>query len=155
MLYLTKQQIEEVEKEFRNFLWGGKKAKIALFTLQKNKLQGGLRLVDLSAKQDTLRIKYIFSLYNNTFLLSQMSVTLHKELGMLIWRCNIKPQDVVKYFSQEIIWGQMMLAWSKIHYKQISSKKAVKEQIIWFNSDLKIEGQLLNWKHWIRDILCQ
>ena len=51
MLHLSKKEIEMIESIFRNFIWNSKRAKISLQTLQLKKLQGGLKLVNLEAKQ--------------------------------------------------------------------------------------------------------
>ena len=55
MLYLSDNQVEIFEKLVREFLWNGRKPKISLHTLQHTKEQGGLCLINIKAKQNTLR----------------------------------------------------------------------------------------------------
>ena len=68
MSNLSSEQIKCVEKEISNFLWSGRRAQIAMHTLQKQKIQGGLKLVDLSAKQRAIKIKWIVLIEKDEFL---------------------------------------------------------------------------------------
>ena len=54
---LTKDLIIKYDKMISNFLWDNKKAKILMAVLHKPKEIGGLRLVNLKAKQDSLKIQ--------------------------------------------------------------------------------------------------
>ena len=60
MLDLTHDTIKSIEGILRDFIWSGKRAKIALETLKKDRRDGGLRLVDLRAKQAAIKISWIF-----------------------------------------------------------------------------------------------
>ena len=48
-----------IEKMIDEFIWQGKKAKIARGTLQKSKNCGGKRLFDIRSKQATLKIQWV------------------------------------------------------------------------------------------------
>ena len=44
-----------IENEIRDYLWNGKKSKIALKILQNSKTEGGLNLVNLENKEIALK----------------------------------------------------------------------------------------------------
>ena len=98
MLYLTQDQTDQIDSKMRSFIWGDKKPKISLKTLQKAKLQGGLRLVDVNAKQDALRISWIFRLCENHFLIQRAlsALNIAESLRETIWKCNLSGKDVKK-----------------------------------------------------------
>ena len=89
VLTLNKEQISEIENIIREFIWKGKKPKIALATLQNLKHQGGLKLVNLLAKQDTIKISWIFKLESDSLLRECAYNTLAPKLRQLIWRFNL------------------------------------------------------------------
>ena len=151
MLNMTSAQIKEVETIIREFLWNGKKPKINYKMLQKSKINGGLKLVDLQAKQDSIKISWIFKLEENTFLSACAYETLGKKLNSLVWRCNIKVKDAKIEFLDNVnnFWVQVLLAWCKINYKKPVGKEAVLGQILWMNSNIKVNGRLVIWGSWI------
>ena len=59
MMMLNENQVRGVGSIIRDFLWCGKKLKIAS-TLMGLKVQGGLRSIDIRAKHDTVKICWIF-----------------------------------------------------------------------------------------------
>ena len=53
---IPKKVIKNMENVMREFLWNGKKAKIALNILQNPKTQGGLNLVNLEKRDKALKV---------------------------------------------------------------------------------------------------
>ena len=48
----------------------------------------------------------------------------------------------------------MLYAWWHIYYRDPQSGIAAKQQIIWFNSNIKVQGKLIFWENWFdKDIL--
>ena len=99
MLSLTSAQIDHVYSVVHDFLWNGKRPKVAFKTLQKMKSQGGLKLFDLAVKQDTIHIGWIFKLESDELLSTCAYNALHLDLRNMIWKCNISAQDVEKVFG--------------------------------------------------------
>ena len=139
IMNLSTMQIKKLNNIIREFIWGGKKPKIALETLTKKREQGGARLVDISAKQDTIKIGWIFLIEPDLFLAECAYSTLSKSLGQLIWRCNVKYSDEVKMYKN-LFWSSVLASWSKIHYGDPLTKNEILEEIIWLNSNLRIGG---------------
>ena len=152
MLTLTKEEIKNVEDLCRKFIWNGKKPKISLYTLQRMREHGGLRLIDIQARQDTIRIGWIFKLEKDPLIAACAYNDLKiPELGSLIWECNIKQEDVKNEYKTNMnsFWVQTLLSWSKINFREPSTGEEVKYQIIWRNSLIKIRRKTVYFVHWL------
>ena len=154
MLSLTKEQIKIIEKRITRFIWNDKRPKIALSTLQKLKYQGGVRLVNLNAKQKALKISWIFRLDSDAFIAECAYKALSSTLRNLIWRCNLKKVHCRTIIKNDSFWRQMLEAWAEINYHEVLTVNQVVNELIWGNSKITREGLPIIWKKWIeRDIL--
>ena len=146
---LSEVQLKSVDQIFRRFLWHGKKPKISLYTLTRSKEQGGLGLVDIRAKQSALKITWIFKLEKDPILAecAYRALNCHNRLRNLIWRSNMSPKDVKRWF-EDSYWKQVAYAWSKIHYHDPQNKREVLNQLIWMNTNILIQGKPVFWKSW-------
>ena len=156
MTNLSDKQLKLVEKVFREYLWSGKKAKLSLETLQKSKKDGGLRLVNLRAKQDATKISWIFRLDDDPFLAKCAWTELKCGcINSLIWKCNLSKIDCVKCLDDKNFWVQILKAWCKINFERPANTIQVRDSILWYNSLIKIGDRPVIWEHWIsKDILC-
>ena len=66
----------------RNFLWKGGQSKISLHTLQKARESGGFRLVNLEAKQQALKMQWVYRIRNNEFFSEVAISQLIPDLGL-------------------------------------------------------------------------
>ena len=154
MTDMSEDQIKRVENTIRNFIWSGKSPKIALSTLQKDKTQGGTRLVNIRAKQDALKIGWFYKIDTDPMLSECVYNELDIHLRNIIWRCNLSPKDSAKHFGKDSFWKQLLFAWGKINFKEPMNKESILEQIIWLNTFIKCGEEMLSWKSWIdKDIL--
>ena len=149
MLNLSHDQIKEVENIISQFIWKNKRPRIGFRTLTRKKSQGGLKLVDLSCKQDALKIDWIFRLESDPFLADCALQNLDKHLGLLIWYCNLSYKDAVNMYRTDNFWHQVLRAWSKINYSVPATREEILEQVIWLNSQIRIENKPVKWGHWI------
>ena len=145
---LTTDQIKIIEKEITSFLWNGKRARIALDTLTKDRSQGGLRLVDLKAKQKTLKIKWIFTIEQDQFLRSCLYAALDPNLDKLIWSCNLHKDDV-KLITCKSYWQEILIAWCHLNYHVPMTKDMVLKQVIWYNSHIQVGNKPTIFKRWL------
>ena len=153
-LDLDEQKIKDFNAVIKEFIWKGKKPKIALETLTKSREQGGIRLVDLSVKQEVIQINWIFMLENDLFLSECAYAVLSSKLRNLIWKCNLDVKTIKRMYRDENFWVKILLAWSKINYRPPKCTQSIKDQIIWMNSEILVEGKPIVWDHWIeKDII--
>ena len=148
MSNLSPEQIHEIENIFREFIWKGKKPKIALKTLMGLKEQGGLRLVNLKNKQDALKISWVHRLQEDNFLSHCAYSVLEPTLRELIWKCNLCTESVKKLYDCTDFWVEILLAWSRLNFRTPISSSEVREELLWYNSFINQKGRPLWWKHW-------
>ena len=146
---VSEPQIRKITRILDDFLWKGKKAKIAKETLYQGKTKGGLRLFNIQFKQEALKIEWIKTIQRNNFFRN----CLFREVGLpdtkFILDCNLSKRDCVKYCNPQSFWGQVMIAWYKYTYEKPESSINVRDQPIWFNTNIKLKGQILHYKHWV------
>ena len=70
------------------FIWNGRVPKIVLSTLQLNREDGGLKLVNLALKDSSLKVNWIKWLTEDSFLAKLAFNALNPTLEMDIWRCK-------------------------------------------------------------------
>ena len=149
MCDLNREQLNKINKNIHHFLWGGKKrGRISMYTLQRGRDQGGLRLVDLKSKQEALKIQGIFRMEESVMrcLYSYLNVEcLHGN----VWQCNLNVQDCDRMFLQGY-WKDVIRAWCRINFYWPQSKSQVMDQVIWLNSGIKINGIPILWRKWIQ-----
>ena len=154
LLNLNMNQLNQVHAKIHNFLWNGKKARIAMKTLTKDRKQGGLRLVDIEARQSALKTSWILRLESDHFLATCAYSELNPTLRNLIWRCNLAPRDVRMLFGDGF-WAKILLAWSNVQYNTPSTKSQIWNQIIWLNSYIRVNGKpIVNVVMYINGLVC-
>ena len=139
---IPERMIRDLEGEIRKFIWNGKKAKIALKTLQGDKSTGGLRLVDLRAKEIAIKVSWIQILEEEESLANLAYTNIHSLLQQWIFNCNLCHKDIEILDIRNTFWRDVMIAWCKYHY----TEKIEKDQCIWYNSQIRVEGKPIFWQ---------
>ena len=105
--------------------------------------------MDLKAKQKALKIKCMIQAEENSFLATCIYQALNQNLSNIIWKCNLQAKDVPKYFDMSNKWVQGYTAWCEFNYSDPQWKIDIMNQILWYNSNILIDGQVVKWKNWI------
>lgn len=141
-LAITKSSIKRFEQLLNNFLWGeGKRAKIKLNTLYNTKPDGGLRLVNLKAKDDTLKIKWVYNCKNDDKIQSLASQFL-PSIGIEYWYCNMKPNEVA-YYVKPSFWQDVAIAWARFNFHEPRDIEEIIQEPVWFNSFIRVGGKVI------------
>ena len=142
--------LKEAKDIIVKYIWKGKRPKISWSMLIRKKNQGGMRLIDLESKQLVCKMMWIFRLENNPFLANCAFNQLCNIVREKIWCCNLFPKDIKKIFDVNSLWGQVLLAWSKINAQEFfENVHDIKNQIIWWNSNIRINDSPFVWKEWV------
>ena len=141
---ISTSQNGEIEKVICDFLWNGKRNKIPLEILYRNKEEGGLKLVNVRDRQRSLRVSWIREIYTKKEW-DYIYQWLVPKMGELIWDCNIHKADVKNICVAEMsnFWVETLEIWTEMHYCEPQTKEEVCKQVIWCNSLLKIDGKML------------
>ena len=91
------ETLKHFNKLIQDFLWKGKRPKIKLTMLQSNYEQGGVRLVNLVARNASLKIPWIFK--EHSLVDIQLEQIIPEELGTLFWDCSLASKDIKGYLE--------------------------------------------------------
>ena len=141
---IPKTVIKRFENLIREFLWKGKKSKIALSILQNPKQAGGLRLVNLKSKDIALKASWP-SILHGEIEYAKMVFELMRcgTLGENIWRCNLAPEDVRRWKKVDSFWQDVVFSWSSFNYYY---NMRIENQVIWYNSKIRVGDKPFYWK---------
>ena len=138
--------ISEYNEVVQNFIWKGRKVKIPFKVLQGNKKEGGLRLVDLDIKDKALKVQWVFRVIKDELLRTLAYNMLDNKIGDLIWEVNLNKKDIKFLSKNEGFWIDVFEAWSEWTYEDPKTREHVRNQIIWLNSDIRIDDQPIFYK---------
>ena len=134
---MTEEQIKRIEDCIKKFLWDGKKGRVRLSTLQKDKKSGGLRLFDIRSKQAALKIGWIWKSENNILFnhLLNLQWVLPTPIFPHKWLLNIHPKHaplVLRHY--DTFWYEVCLEWLKYNFSIPQRYDEILHQYIWYNS---------------------
>ena len=134
--------VKRLENIIMNFIWSNRKPKIALKTLQSSKDSGGLGLVNLRKKDDSLKICWVSTLLQDEKYAMLVYKLINSDLKELIWQCNTNEKDIHTITSNPF-WMDVLKAWARINFDH---NGPILTQIIWFNSHIRIKDKPFFWK---------
>ena len=132
---------KQIETEIVQFIWGGKKLKIPLRTLQAPKTEGGLGLVNLRKKEQALKISWI-NILNTDLKCQELANTfMQHPMETDVFRCNMAPEDAEWMVNKNnsLFWSDVFKAWCKLNY--CVNLKTGQDQVIWGNSRIRIDNK--------------
>ena len=140
------------------FLWNpcndGRRAvsKIPLALLQANKKFGGLKLVNLSLKNAAIKISWIFR--TEMYIVQMLEIILPEHLGCTFFECNITVNDLELLMPKHCtkFWRSVLIEWCRYNFeKEINKVEAIGEQIIWYNSLIRIGDVPVLWSKSVKN----
>ena len=133
-----------VDCMIRNFIWNGRKSKIAYSILQNPKKEGGLNLVELTKKDKSLKATWpqILS-QEQEYSKLVYGICRCVELGNNIWRVNLHPKDVRKLKIRSPFWEDVLKCWCEYNYYQ---QQRIENQLLWYNSKIQVKSKPFYWK---------
>lgn len=134
-------QFTKIKTIIKNFLWDGGKPKMALEKLYNVKEYGGLKLINLEAKDQALKTQWV-STIKNFEKIQTLSNQFLPPIGQDFWLCNTKTSDIANIISQGF-WRDVAEAWSKVNWYDPTNPTQIAAQPLWFNSRIKIQNKLV------------
>ena len=138
-------RINKFERTVHAFLWGKTtaKAKIPYDVLKAMKNLGGLKLVDIRNKCDSLKVGWIFR--REVFVEEIWKSYLPKSLNTLIWDCYILKQHYYLFNHLPTFWGQVCTAWFSFHTStfQLQNVSCLLNMVLWWNSEITVDKKPL------------
>ena len=124
------------------YLWKQERARIPLDILSLTKDNGGLKLVNLKAKEQSLKINWILSYMQNIEIKILADHCLDNQVGEFIWQYNLHFEDIESLFRNSF-WREVLVEWSKFRYHNPKNIMQIKNMPTWGSSLLKIDNKLV------------
>ena len=143
---MSKQYIARLNRMIADFIWNGKKPKIRLNVLQLDKRQGGRRLVDLSARDRSVKMEWVkrVSTGHDPVLTRLALYGINTKIkNAMFWECNLNEKDVGQLKCTNPFWEDVSKIWCKINFCNPFDCNEVENQIIWYNSHVKVRNCIL------------
>ena len=134
--------IGKYDKMISDFLWDGRRPKIAMKHLKSSKTSGGLKLSDLRKKDQALKVSWVQILQNDAELANLAYLSLNNDIKEKIWSCSLASSDITSMFESSF-WRDVLEAWSLCNKNK---QRPPSEQILWYNSSIRIDDRPIIWK---------
>ena len=139
---ISKDSVTKLNHTILDFLWNGRKAKIALKVLQMDKSCGGLGLVNFEWKDKSLKLTWLKILEDDPKMANLFYYQIHQSIKSFLWELNLKESDIDEVFPElDIFWKDILRAWANLHYNEKTSC----DQIVWLNSNIRIDRRPFLW----------
>ena len=134
----------KIEKSMEKFIWNGKRAKIPLTTIMLNKEAGGLGLVNLRLRHQSLLINWIKIIQGNTQVRNLAKYFLGEALeDNAIFKVNLNKKHINQLYPKHNFWTSMVQSWCEYNYHVPNSVEDILQQKIFYNSNLVNKNILL------------
>ena len=122
-----------------DFIWNGRRAKIARVKLQQDTRNGGVGLTNLRLREKALKISWINILQNNPESANIAYSLINPTLRDNIFRCNLHKKDIQLVIPRDKseFWNDVLTAWAEINF----DNKTVNGQSVWFNSSIRVDDK--------------
>ena len=149
---INKNVIAKINGLISRFIWNARKPKLRLEILQMKYCNGGRKLGNLLYRDMSLKIEWIRRLHCDEMdpMLTTVAYKLinAKITNELLWECNFCEDDVAEFKCKSPFWKSVLIAWSTYNYEDPKEDEAKANQIIWFNSNIKICGKMIFVEKW-------
>lgn len=126
-----------------NFLWNGKKPKIATNLLMRDKSEGGLRLVSLKDRQTALKAQWVTKINSASLWSTLFHASLPFNIGTQLWNCNLKESHVKCFIDVNVnpFWFTILQSWCRYNFTVPDTKQKILSQFLWCNSHILVAGK--------------
>lgn len=136
--------IASLNELISQFLWKKKHPKISSRILIKDKYQGGLRLVDMSKRQKSLKAQWMLNINTSIFWSTVFYSKMVNNIGEEIWNCNLHARHVNVVCRQEVdpFWIEVLSAWAEFNYDfDDDMETPLANQYLWYNSNILLDNK--------------
>ena len=149
--------IKTVNKLIHTFLWNSKRERVKRSTCQYPEKEGGLGMTDLDSKFKSLRLSWIQKYFTGEE--SAWKILFNywtKKIGKLpiCLKFNCKKNDMYRICKKKNLpdfYVDLFCSWSELKYLDVHKVKNIENEIIWYNSNIKCEKEMLYMSCWINN----
>ena len=145
------QYLDNISKIINSFIWNNKRPKIKTETLAAPKELGGLGLVNMTIKDKALKSQWVKFALDNDQAKPLIYRLMNNPIGDYIWECQFIKKDIINILPgiDSVFWQNVLENWSEINFNDPISGDQVRQQILWFNSNIRIEEKPVLFNNWL------
>ena len=149
-----KKYLDNINKIILNYLWDNKPHRIRREVIWAPKEHGGLKIPNMGTQDKALKLGWMERYKNSHSLPSNYLLDRkYKATSEIIWDCNLKKEDIKHIFKNKTgtFVHQVLHYWCEIHFHGVTcDKQNVENQIIWLNSNIRINNQPIFYVDWYK-----
>lgn len=126
------------------FIWDSKKPKIAYNRLIASYPEGGLQLRDIALINDAIKLSRISELrdIDNKQSWKQLITAPYNVSASFLLQCNLSAKDVYG-ISLHSLMNESLKIWAKRNFYDPTSFNEVTQQLLWYNSHIKVGNKVI------------
>ncbi len=152
--------IEDVKKIIMAFLWDNKQPRIKKEVLYNGYENGGLKLPHLDTILKANKITWVkrFMLADNKCMWKVLAQnTFRIQDTGLLFEMNATFVDLQNLLKARVnsFWIDVLKAWCDYNHKNPIDKYSIQQQVIWYNSFIRVNGKPCFYKKWLEKGVCR
>lgn len=138
----------EFKKIMLDFLWSGKRNKIAYALITQKTEDGGLGLPDFESRVSTSLLSWIRRLWLDPNSCWAQILQFHLQLTDIKQTLFCKTNLSDRLPKQFTFLRQIMTTWAKYHTYEPWTEEDIKHESLWLNDYITVGGRTLSWSEW-------
>lgn len=143
--------ISKVNKLIHKFIWNGKPDRVSRKVIINDYKHGGLNMLDLCSFQKGLKCSWVHRLLDSSkhakWKVLVNGALKHTGIQNIIWKLNTRPSDFPFHLLKNNFLQDVVEAWLDLRQNYPCSH--FMSQIIWFNSEIKINNKCVFYQSWL------
>ena len=134
--------VKQIDAQLYTFLWSNKTERIKRAILKNTKHFGGISMPDIILKDKGLKINWVKRLGLSHYLSEFLYISTWIN-NTDIWKCNVEAKDIDALFRKtpNKFNRDILNAWAHYSFHTPKTTLEIRNQFIWFNSHIKINGK--------------
>ena len=136
----------------RAFVWQNKPSKVKYLCLINKLENGGLKLQDIESKLSAIKLKWVKKITDPDYQAPWKSyiASFFKGDSQYIPHYNLDKGDLPKKAIKDKFYKELLHMWTSIHFTKPTDTKDTCCEIIWYNSNIKIDKKTISISNWRR-----
>ena len=156
LLPIPKHLIDSINKIIFDFIWDGKTPKIKRKTVIAEKKYGGLKMIDFEIMERSLKIAWVKRIIDNEDVawkvIPNYATCQYGGLQFLV-KCDYNIKSLNLEYLPEF-YHKVLSYWHESKLLIDNKVKSVKNQIIWNNQNIAVDGKSIFFRNWFnKDIV--
>lgn len=149
-IYTPPQVYKDYKKLVTDFIWGGRKPKVAFSKLTLPVAHGGLHVMDLETRVKVSVLQWVRRLVKKPQSNTGQSLKHLLQVKCLTTHFLCKLQHIPERVKSIPFYSSLFALWNEFHAVPLKDEDAIRRERIWSNKFITIEGESLSRSSWER-----